>query len=54
MVLMGKRNWYMPRWLDKIVPHVSIEGAEFFKARDMARVPEPKPASELVGSGSEQ
>ena len=34
MVLMGKVNWYMPRWLDRVVPHVSIEGAEFFAARD--------------------
>ncbi len=24
----------MPKWLERIVPHVSIEGAEFFKARD--------------------
>jgi putative drug exporter of the RND superfamily len=34
MLLMGKSNWWMPRWLDRIVPHVSIEGAEFFAARD--------------------
>jgi putative drug exporter of the RND superfamily len=36
MVLMGKLNWYMPGWLDKVVPHVSIEGAEFFVERDRA------------------
>jgi putative drug exporter of the RND superfamily len=34
MVLMGRVNWYMPGWLERIVPHVSIEGAEFFLARD--------------------
>ncbi len=34
MLLMGKVNWWMPRWLDRVVPHVSIEGAEFFLARD--------------------
>ncbi|HEX8715312.1 MAG TPA: MMPL family transporter [Solirubrobacteraceae bacterium] len=34
MLLMGRVNWWMPRWLDRIVPHVSIEGAEFFKQRD--------------------
>jgi len=34
MLLMGKLNWYMPGWLDKLVPHVSIEGAEFFAQRD--------------------
>ena len=51
MVLMGKLNWFMPRWLDKIVPHMSIEGAEFFRERDAARAREPEP--ELVGAGSE-
>ncbi|HWF33050.1 MAG TPA: MMPL family transporter [Solirubrobacteraceae bacterium] len=34
MLLMGKVNWWMPKWLERIVPHVSIEGAEFFAARD--------------------
>jgi len=34
MVLTGKLNWYMPRWLDTIVPHANIEGAEFFAERD--------------------
>jgi RND superfamily putative drug exporter len=34
MILMGKINWYFPRWLDHLVPKVSIEGAEFFEARD--------------------
>ena len=36
MLLMGKLNWYMPKWLDRAVPHVSIEGAEFFEERDRA------------------
>jgi RND superfamily putative drug exporter len=36
MLLMGKLNWYMPQWLDRTVPHVSIEGAEFFEERDRA------------------
>jgi putative drug exporter of the RND superfamily len=45
MILMGKINWYMPRWLDRIVPHMSIEGAEFFAARDKASaVDEREPA----------
>jgi RND superfamily putative drug exporter len=42
MLLMGKLNWYMPGWLDRIVPHVSIEGAEFFEQRDREMAaPEP-------------
>ena len=41
MVLMGKLNWLMPRWLDRVTPRISIEGAEFFARRD--RVPELAP-----------
>ena len=36
MVLLGKWAWWMPRWLDRIVPHVTIEGEEYFAARDAA------------------
>ncbi|MBV8989995.1 MAG: MMPL family transporter, partial [Solirubrobacterales bacterium] len=47
MILMGKINWYMPRWLDRIVPQLSIEGAEFFEERDRiaAADREPQPVS---------
>jgi putative drug exporter of the RND superfamily len=34
MVLMGKVNWYLPRWVDRLLPRISIEGAEFFRDRD--------------------
>ena len=34
MVLLGDRAWWLPRWLDKIVPHISIEGEEYFARRD--------------------
>ncbi len=40
MVLMGKINWWIPHWLDRALPHVSIEGAEFFQARDDVAEPE--------------
>jgi RND superfamily putative drug exporter len=32
MVLMGKANWYLPRWVDRLLPRISIEGAEYFQA----------------------
>jgi RND superfamily putative drug exporter len=48
MLLMGRVNWWMPRWLDRVVPHVSIEGAEFFLARDYAAV-EAAPAGAGAG-----
>jgi len=41
MVLMGEHNWFMPRWLDKVTPRISIEGAEFFAERD--RIPQRGP-----------
>jgi RND superfamily putative drug exporter len=34
MILMGRFNWYMPGWLDRVTPHLNIEGAEFFQKRD--------------------
>ncbi|MEM8926151.1 MAG: MMPL family transporter [Actinomycetota bacterium] len=28
MELLGSRNWWLPRWLDRIVPNLNIEGSE--------------------------
>ncbi|WP_169943888.1 efflux RND transporter permease subunit [Microbispora sp. H11081] len=28
MVLLGRLNWWIPRWLDRILPNMSIEGHE--------------------------
>ena len=28
MVLMGRANWWLPRWLDRILPSVHVEGSE--------------------------
>jgi putative drug exporter of the RND superfamily len=53
MVLMGKHNWYMPRWLDKVVPRVSIEGAEFFERRDRDRAMPAEPVPVGAAAGSE-
>jgi putative drug exporter of the RND superfamily len=27
MALLGKANWWLPGWLDKILPHLTVEGA---------------------------
>jgi putative drug exporter of the RND superfamily len=43
MIQMGKINWWMPRWLDRVVPHFSIEGAEFFAERDRLTSEEVSP-----------
>src|SRR5207302_10498578 len=26
MIIMGKVNWYIPSWLDRVVPKISLEG----------------------------
>jgi RND superfamily putative drug exporter len=52
MLLMGKVNWWMPRWLERIVPHMSIEGAEFFLARDQLPAAAETPAPAATGAGS--
>jgi RND superfamily putative drug exporter len=27
MELLGDRNWWLPRWLDRLLPHVDVDGA---------------------------
>ncbi len=46
MILMGKFNWYMPGWLDRVTPHLNIEGAEFFQKRDAAPEAQPEALTE--------
>ncbi len=36
MVLMGKWAWWMPNWMERVVPHISIEGEDYFARRDAA------------------
>jgi RND superfamily putative drug exporter len=36
MVLIGKANWWIPRWLDRVLPHMSVEGGNFIVSRDAA------------------
>ena len=26
MALLGKANWWLPAWLDRILPHLTVEG----------------------------
>jgi putative drug exporter of the RND superfamily len=44
MVLLGKRAWWLPGWLERIIPRISIEGEEYFAARDAAAASAPAPA----------
>jgi RND superfamily putative drug exporter len=42
MELLGDRNWWLPKWLDRILPKIDVEGTP----RD-----EPTGEPELVGAG---
>jgi len=47
MELLGERNWWMPAWLDRIVPHITVE------VIDDSDSDEPgEPERELIGSSS--
>jgi RND superfamily putative drug exporter len=34
MLLLGRRTWWFPAWLDRLLPNVAIEGEEYFRALD--------------------
>ncbi len=36
MVLLGERAWWLPSWMERLLPHISIEGEEYFAQREAA------------------
>ncbi|MET0762566.1 MAG: MMPL family transporter, partial [Thermoleophilaceae bacterium] len=34
ITVAGRRTIWLPRWLDRILPHFSIEGEDYFARRD--------------------
>ncbi|CAN5810443.1 MMPL family transporter [soil metagenome] len=46
MELLGDRNWWLPKWLDKVLPVIHVEGAP-----EDADEPDAVDDSELVGAG---
>jgi RND superfamily putative drug exporter len=61
MALMGDANWWLPRWLDRMLPHIDVEGASVIEALEVpiprvveepvARELDDDDARELVGVG---
>jgi RND superfamily putative drug exporter len=39
LILAGAGSWWMPRWLDRILPHVDIEGAAVRRAPAAVEAP---------------
>jgi len=46
MASLGNATWYLPRWLGRILPHINIEGEQYFKTRDQIPLAAQLPASE--------
>ncbi|MDH3678508.1 MAG: MMPL family transporter [Acidimicrobiia bacterium] len=42
MELLGARNWWLPRWLDRLIPDLNIEGNEPPPPSDLDTVTEPE------------
>ncbi|MGB7685766.1 MAG: MMPL family transporter [Solirubrobacterales bacterium] len=51
MVLLGKRAWWLPRWMDRVLPQISIEGEEFFAKRDAAAKKSPAAVAPAAADG---
>ncbi len=43
MWLLGRRAWYLPRWMDRAIPHADVEGAQL-----LARLRAAEPAAETA------
>jgi RND superfamily putative drug exporter len=53
MELLGDRNWWLPKWLDKVLPHISVEGQDAHRHHGEPAVNEEPEERELVGAGRE-
>jgi RND superfamily putative drug exporter len=56
MYLLGDKAWWLPRWLDRLLPNVDVEGEQLTRMRQRAIAADDDPDDdrprELVGSGS--
>jgi RND superfamily putative drug exporter len=51
MALLGAKAWWMPRWLNRALPHFDIEGEAVERELSLAEWPEPHTTAALVGEG---
>ncbi len=49
MILLGERAWWLPRWLDRILPNVDVEGSSLeHRVRARNEMPEGAPVPEAL------
>jgi RND superfamily putative drug exporter len=46
MLLAGKSNWWLPAWLDRILPHLNVEGSESTETDAPRLTPQDRPVTE--------
>ena len=44
MVLLGDANWWLPRWLDRLLPHLELEGERSLRPVEPGEAPGVPPA----------
>ncbi|MET0560857.1 MAG: MMPL family transporter [Gaiellaceae bacterium] len=44
LTMLGEKSWYMPRWLDKLLPNITIEPPHDGEEHAPAPVPRPEPS----------
>jgi RND superfamily putative drug exporter len=52
MVVLGRAAWFLPAWLARVLPPISIEGEEFFKELDAKAAAGPAVAGGEPALGS--
>ncbi|KQM81142.1 MMPL family transporter [Agromyces sp. Leaf222] len=50
MALLGDKAWWLPKWLDRLLPHFDIEGEAVERERALADWPEPETTAAIVAS----
>ena len=48
MELLGDKNWWLPRWLDRILPTINVEGTPDDVSEIDDPDSDPEPERELV------
>jgi RND superfamily putative drug exporter len=50
LTLLGEKSWYMPGWLDRVLPNITIEPPHDGEEAGSISL-EPEPASDPTGGG---
>jgi RND superfamily putative drug exporter len=41
LTLLGERAWWLPRWIDRVLPDVDVEGEKLRRHLDVSAPTEP-------------